>query len=148
MPSPPSRVTHLDSPSLSSELQDNSIVESTEPESAPDSENLLQLDSASVSSQNTSSIEIEFLPEFDGQLDHVNLSATDVFFEHHDHQLFLLQKDLDAPYDNLNHQDTHIYRKQNQDDILIHVTNLSTLLNYPNLWHNATVKTWNQLRLQ
>ena len=41
---------HLDSPSLSSELQDNSIVENTETESVPDFEDLLQLDSTSVSS--------------------------------------------------------------------------------------------------
>ena len=51
---------HLDPHSLSSELQDNSIVESTEPESVPDFEDLLQLDSTIVSSQDTSSIEIEF----------------------------------------------------------------------------------------
>ena len=49
---------HLDSPSLSSELQDNSAVESIEPESVPDFEDLLQLDSTSVSSQDASSIEI------------------------------------------------------------------------------------------
>ena len=49
---------HLDSPSPSSELQDTSIVESIEPQSVPDFENLLQLDSTSVSPQDTSSIEI------------------------------------------------------------------------------------------
>ena len=97
---------HLDSPSLSSELQDNSIVGSTEPESVPDFEDLFQFNSASVSSQDTSSIEIEFLPEFEGQLDHANLSPTDVFLEHHDYELFLLHKQTDAPYDNLSHQDT------------------------------------------
>ena len=42
---------HLDSPSLSSELQHNSIVGSTEPESVPDCEDLLQLDSTSVVSR-------------------------------------------------------------------------------------------------
>ena len=68
---------HLDSPSLSAELQDNSIVGSTEPESVPDFEDLLQLDSTGVSSQDTSSIEVEFPPEFERQLDHVNLSPTD-----------------------------------------------------------------------
>ena len=36
---------HLDSLSLSSELQDMSIVESIKPESVPDFEDLLQLDS-------------------------------------------------------------------------------------------------------
>ena len=35
---------HLDSPNLSSELQDTSIVESIEPESVPNFEELLQLD--------------------------------------------------------------------------------------------------------
>ena len=89
---------HLDSPSLSSEIQDNSIVESTEPESVPDFEDLLQLDSTSVSSQDTSSIEIEFVSESEGQLDNANLSPTDIFLEHHDYELFLLQKEIDAPY--------------------------------------------------
>ena len=67
---------HLDSPSLSSEPQDNSIVESTEPESITDSDDLPQLDSTSVSSQGTSSIEIEFLAESEGQLGHANLPPT------------------------------------------------------------------------
>ena len=87
---------HLDSPSLSSELQKTSSVEN---------------------------VEIEFLPESEGQQDHTNLSPTDVFSGHHDYELFLLQKEIDAPNDNLNHQDTHICK--NQDDILIHATNLS-----------------------
>ena len=42
---------HLDHPSTSPELQDHSIVGSVEPESIRDSEDLLQLDSISVSSQ-------------------------------------------------------------------------------------------------
>ena len=113
----------LDSSSLSSELQDNSFVESTEPESLPDSEDQLQLDSTCVSSQDASCIEMEFLPEFEGQLDHANLSPPDLFLEHHGYQLFLLQKVIDVPYDNLNHQDTHVC--ENQDDILIHANILS-----------------------
>ena len=64
---------HLDHPSTSPELQDLSIVGSAEPESILDSEDLLQLDSISVSSQATCSIETEFLPEFKGQLDETNL---------------------------------------------------------------------------
>ena len=83
------------------------------------------MDSTSVSSQDTSSIEIEFLPEFEGQLDHSNLSPTDVFLEHHDYELFSLQKEIDAPYDILSHQDTHVYEKQDQDVFLIHATNLN-----------------------
>ena len=87
---------HLDSPSLSSEQQDNSSVDS---------------------------VEIEFLPESEGQLDHTYLSPTDVFSEHHDYELFLLQKEFDAPNDNPNHYDIHTC--EIQDDILIHATNLS-----------------------
>ena len=87
---------HLVSPSLSSELQDNSSVDS---------------------------VEIEFLPESEGQSDHVNLSSTDVFSLKHDYDLFLLNQEIDAPNYNLNHQDTHIC--ENQDDILIHATILS-----------------------
>ena len=52
---------HLDSPSLSSEPQYNSSVDS---------------------------VEIEFLPESEGQLDHTNFTSTDVFSEHHDYELF------------------------------------------------------------
>ena len=84
---------HLDSPSLSSELQDNSSVDS---------------------------VEIEFLPESEGQLDHTYLSPTDVFSEHHDYELFLLQNEFDAQNDNPNQYDIHTC--ENQDDILIHAT--------------------------
>ena len=69
---------HFDSPSLSPELQDNSSVDS---------------------------IEIEFLPESEEQLDHTKLSPTDVFSEQHDYELFLLQNELDSPNDN--HYDIH-----------------------------------------
>ena len=82
---------HLDSPSLSSELQDNSSVDS---------------------------VEIEFLSESEGNWDHTNLSPIDVFSGHQDYELFLLQKEIDTPNGNLNHQDTH--NCENQDDILIH----------------------------
>ena len=53
------------------------------------------------------SIEIEFLPESEGQLDHTILSPTDVFSEHHDYELFLLQNEIDAPNDNPDHYDIH-----------------------------------------
>ena len=86
---------------------------------------LLQLDSISVSSQATCSIETEFPPEFEVQLDDTNLSATDVFSGHHDYELFLLQKEIDAPHDNLNHHDIHGFEEQDQDDILTHATILS-----------------------
>ena len=93
---------HLDSPSLSPELQYNSSVDS---------------------------VEIEFLPESEGQLDHTKHSPTDVFSEHHDYELFLPQKELDAPNDNLNHYSFHTC--ENQDDILIHATNLSNIFALP-----------------
>ena len=48
-------ILHLDSPSLSSELQNTSSVKNDEPEPVPDLGDLLQLDSTSVSSQDTSS---------------------------------------------------------------------------------------------
>ena len=57
---------HLDHTNTSPELQDHSIVESAEPESILDSEDLLQLDSISVSPQATCNFETESLPEFKG----------------------------------------------------------------------------------
>ena len=116
---------HLDHTNTSPELQDHSIVGSTEPESILESEDLLQLDSISVSSQATCSIETEFLPEFKGQLDDTNLYPTDVFFGHHDYEMFLLQKEIDAPHDNLNHHVPHACEEQDQDTILTHATILS-----------------------
>ena len=118
-------LSHLDHPNISSDLADNSTVGSTEAESILDSEDLLQLDSISVSSQATCSIETEFLPEFEGSLDHTNLSPTDVFSGHHDYELFLLQKEIDAPHDNTSHENTHVYEEQDQDIILTHATILS-----------------------
>ena len=85
---------HLDLPSTSPELHHDSIVGSAEPGSILDSEDLLQLDSISVSSQATCSIETEFLPEFEGQFDDTNLSPTDVFSGHQDYEMFLLQKEM------------------------------------------------------
>ena len=63
------------------------------------------MDSIIVSSQDTSINEVEF--ESEGQLDNANLSSTDVFSQQHDNELFLLQKEIDAPSDNLNHQESH-----------------------------------------
>ena len=58
-------------------------------------------------------------------MDHTNLSPTYVFSGHHDYELLLLQKEIDAPHDNLSHQDTHAYEEQDQDVILTHATILS-----------------------
>ena len=89
---------HMDSPSLSSELQDTSSVES---------------------------VEIEFVPDFEEPLESNNFSPTDVFSVQHDYDLFLLNQEIDTPSDNLNHQNTHVCEKQCQDDFLIHATDLS-----------------------
>ena len=51
------------------------------------------------------------------------LPPTDDFLEHHDYDLFLLNQEIDTPSDNLNYQHTHVC--ENEDDILIHATNLS-----------------------
>ena len=75
------------------------------------------------------SVEIEFLPESERQLNHTNLSPTDVFSEHHDYELFLLQNEIDAPNDNPDHYDIHTC--EIQDDILIHATNLSNTFPLP-----------------
>ena len=82
------------------------------------------MDSTSASTQDTSSNEIEF--ESQGQLDNSNPSPTDVFSQQHHNELFLLQEEIDAPYDNLSHQESHACEKLGQDDTsLIHATNLS-----------------------
>ena len=99
---PCDHLIHLDSPSLSSELQDNSSV---------------------------LSVQIEFYHESEEQLDHTKFSPTDVFSEHHDYDLFLLQNKIDAPNDNLDHYDIHTC--EIQDDILIHATNLSNTFALP-----------------
>ena len=104
----------LDHTNTSPELQDHSIVGGTEPESILESDDLLQLDSISVSSQATCSIETE-----------TNLSPTDVFSGHHDYEMFLLQKEIDEPHDNLNHHVPHACEEQDQDTILTHATILS-----------------------
>ena len=141
---------HLDSPSLSFELQNTSRVESVEPEPVHESEDLLQLDSTSASSQDMSSNEIEFQSEgqldnanlsptdvfsqqqSEGQLDNANLSPTDVFSQQHHNELFLLQKEIHAPYDNLSHPESHACEKLGQDDTsLIHATNLSQTFALP-----------------
>ena len=90
------RLLYLESPILSSELQDNSSVDS---------------------------VEIEFLPESEGQLDHTKHSPTDVYSEHLDYEMVLLQNENDAPNDNPNHYDIHTC--EIKDDIFIHATNLS-----------------------
>ena len=47
------------------------------------------------------------------------------FSRHHDYELCLLQKEIDAPHDNVNHHDIHGFEEQDQDVILTHATILS-----------------------
>ena len=60
-------------------------------------------------------------------MDHTNLSPTDVFSEHHDYELFLLQKEIDAAHDNLNYHDLHAFEEQDQDGILTHLSHTFAL---------------------
>ena len=87
---------YLDSPNHSSEPEDTPSVES---------------------------VEIELFDEFEGSLENNRHPPTDVFHEHHDYDLFLLNQEIDTPSDKLNSQNTHVC--ENLDDILIHATNLS-----------------------
>ena len=55
--------------------------------------------------------------------------TNNVFSEHLDYELFLLQKKVDTPNDTLNHYD--INNCENQDNILIHATSLSNTFALP-----------------
>ena len=100
----------LDSPSLSSELQDTSSVDS-----------------------------VELLPESEGKLGHTSLSPADVFSGPHDYELFFLQKETDAPNGNFNHQDTHSCENQDgiltHATILSHTIALPPLMAENNCEH-------------
>ena len=75
---------HLDSPSLSPELQDTSSC---------------------------ISVKIEFVPAFEEPLESINVLPTDVFSVQHDYDLFLLNQEINTQSENLNHQDTHVCEK-------------------------------------
>ena len=75
---------NLNSPSLSSELQDTSSI---------------------------GSVEIEFDSDFEEPMEGNKFSPTDVFSIQHDYDLFLLNQELHTPSDNLNHQDAHVCEK-------------------------------------
>ena len=76
-------------------------------------DHLLHLDSPSLSSelQDTSSVEIEFVPDFEEPFESNKFSPTDVLSVQHDYDLFLLNQEIDTPCDNVNHQDTHVCEK-------------------------------------
>ena len=85
-------------------------------------DHLLHLDCSSHSSDpldilSVESVEIEFIDDSEEPFEKNRHPPTDVFLEHHDYDLFLLNQEIDTTSDNLNHQDTHV--SENQDDILI-----------------------------
>ena len=97
--------------------------------------------SPSFQLQDSSSADIEFVPDFEGHLHHASPSQTDAFLEQHDYEQFLLAQEIDTPSDNLSHQESHSCEKLCQDDpFFTHVTNLSLTL-LPISSHNTTVKT-------
>ena len=105
-------------------------------------DHLLHLNSLSHSSEpqdtpSVESVEIEFIDESEEPLENNILAPTDVFLEHHDYDLFLLNQEVHTPSGIHNFQDTHVCG--NQDDILIHATNHSQTFALPQ-WHNTTVK--------
>ena len=130
-------IPHLDHPSTSLEPQDHSIVGSAEPESILESEDILQLDSISVSPQATCNFETESLPEFKGQLDDINLDPTDT--------PSTIPTAFQAPRDDTyNPECTH-------NPMAIQCNNTLTLVttqHYHNFWHTTIVRTWIPLTLQ
>ena len=79
-----------------------------------------------------------FLSE--GYLNHANLSQTDVFHNHHDYELFLLNQEIDTPSDNLSHQESHDCEKLCQDDpFFTHATDFSLTFTLPHFMpqHNC-----------
>ena len=89
---------------------------------------LLHLDPPSHSSgaqviSSAENVEIDFTDESEEPLENNMSSPKDVYSSYQDYDLFLLNQEIDTLSDNLNDYDTHAF--ENQDDILIHVTNLS-----------------------
>ena len=63
--------------------------------------------------------------------------------------MFSLQKEIDAPHDNLNHHDIHACEDQDQDVILTHATILSHTFVLPEFMDQHTImKTRIPLTLQ
>ena len=128
---------HLDHTNTSPELQDHSIVGSDEPESILDSEDLLQLDSISVSPQATCNFETESLPEFKGQLDDINQEPTDT--------PSTIPTDFHRP--GMTHTTLNVLITKWQSSATNTLT-LVTTQHYPNFWHTTIVSTWIPLTIQ
>ena len=129
---------HLDHTNTSPELQDDTIVGSAEPESILDSEDLLQLDSISVSPQATCNFETESLPEFKGQLDDINQEpTTDTPSE--------IPTSFKLP--GMAHTTLSVLITQWQSSAT-NTLSLVTTQHYPNFWHTTIVTIWIPLTLQ
>ena len=120
--------------------QDTSIVESIEPESVPDFEHLLQLASTGVSSQDTSSIEIEFVSDPVEPLESNKSSPTDVFSVKHDYDLSLLNKRLILHLTISTIRTLMSLKSKIKMISLFMPPTFATTLHYPNSWHDTTVK--------
>ena len=139
---------HLESPSLSSELQDNSIVESTEPESVLDFEDLLQLDSPVSHLKTHPALKLNLflnlkdnftMPTFHQQI--VSLNTMTMNCSYYKRRL-------------MHHMAISVIRKLMYVKIKVKMNSssmpltLATTLHYPNSWNNTTVKTLSPLILQ
>ena len=127
---------HLDHTNTSPELQDHSIFGSAEPETILDSDDLLQLDSISVSPQATCNFEAESHPEFKGQLDDINKEPTDT--------PITIPTTFQAP--GMPHTALSVLITQWQSSATNTLT-LVTTQHYPNFWHTTIVRTWIRLTL-
>ena len=65
-------------------------------------------------------------------MDNNNFPPTEVLSAQHEYDLFLLNQEIDTPFDNLKHQDSHACEPLGQyDTFLIHATNHSHLFALP-----------------
>ena len=128
---------HLDHTNTSPELQDHSIVGSAETKPILDSEDLLQLDSISVSPQATCNFETESLPEFKGQLDDINQEPTGT--------PSTIPTTFKLP--GMTHTTLSVLITQWQSSATNTLT-LVTTQHYPNFWYTTIVRTWIPLTLQ
>ena len=131
-------------PALHLNYKTTQLLESAKPESILDSEDLLQLDSISISSQATCNIETEFLPEFKGQLDDINLSPTDVSLGTMTMECSYCKRRL------MHHMTISIImalKSKIKMSSSLMPPSLATLLHDPNSWTNTIMKTRSPLTL-
>ena len=128
---------HLDYTNTSPELQDHSIVGSAESESILNSEDLLQLDSISVSPQATCNFETESL-----------LNSRDNWMTS-TRSLLTLQAQSQplSKLPGMTHTTLSVQMTQWQSSATNTLT-LVTTQHYPNFWHTTIVRTWIPVTLQ